>query len=244
MKFTNHPLLGAVILLLSSSTVSAGNLRNGQGNNGNGNNGGPLSNEPVYEDQPGVKELTGRVTVKRMTATALKNKGKSQEEIQALRKKGMNEIQKHKVIFESSRLDMQVLEVPGGKGSENGFIKSLTSGANAELYEFIEPDYLVSPIASVPNDPYGPTFSGAYHHGLMQSTLAWDIHKGSDQVVVAICDTGIEKSHPDLAANMVEGYNAVDGLWESQGGNVTYVHPHGTQCAGCAAGIGVSCMES
>ncbi len=45
--------------------------------------------------------------------------------------------------------------------------------------------------------------------------------------------------------NRLEGYNAVDQLWESQGGNISPVNPHGTKVTGCAAangnnGVGVT----
>lgn len=58
---------------------------------------------------------------------------------------------------------------------------------------------------------------------------------------MAICDTGLDLDHPDLAGNKVEGYNADTRLWESAGGDVSYTasgSSHGTRCASCAAAIG------
>jgi subtilisin family serine protease len=58
-------------------------------------------------------------------------------------------------------------------------------------------------------------------------------------VTIAIIDTGVDLTHPDLSANLVAGYDYVDGDNTPQDGN-----GHGTNVAGIAAaalnGIGVS----
>jgi PKD repeat protein len=79
----------------------------------------------------------------------------------------------------------------------------------------------------------------------MESANGWDIHTGNPSVAVGICDTGIRTTHQDLLLHRLEGYNAVDRKWESQGGNIDPVHPHGTNTTGCAAangnnGVGVA----
>jgi subtilisin family serine protease len=55
---------------------------------------------------------------------------------------------------------------------------------------------------------------------------------------VAICDTGILTTHEDFALHRLEGYNAVDQLWESQGGDIGAVAGHGTLTSGAAAANG------
>jgi len=51
-------------------------------------------------------------------------------------------------------------------------------------------------------------------------------------VVVALLDTGIDAGHPDLAANVVGGWNFVDN-----NSNVTDVDGHGTMVAGIVAAV-------
>ena len=63
---------------------------------------------------------------------------------------------------------------------------------------YVEPNYKVYANA-IPNDPqYGNLWGMPRIH----APEAWDKTTGSTNVVVGIIDTGIDRSHPDLAANM------------------------------------------
>ena len=59
---------------------------------------------------------------------------------------------------------------------------------------------------------------------------AWDIEKGSSNVIIAIVDTGCELTHPDLAEKFVAGYDFVNNDSDPSDDN-----GHGTFCAGIAA---------
>lgn len=111
------------------------------------------------------------------------------------------------------------------------------------LFEYACPNWIVYP-GIVPNDP---RFPEQWHHTMMQSPLAWDLHRadGASEVVIAVTDTGIVP-HEDLL-NRVPGFNSADDLAEADGGDMTDIHGHGTHVAGCAAaagnnGVGVSGM--
>ena len=65
---------------------------------------------------------------------------------------------------------------------------------------------------------------------------AWDITRGTQDITIAIMDTGTDAAHEDLAPNMVPGYDFID-----QDADPSPSGPndnHGTACAGVAAGIG------
>ena len=62
---------------------------------------------------------------------------------------------------------------------------------------------------------------------------AWDITTGSDQVVVAVIDSGVSSSQPDLTDRLVEGYNAITG-----GSDASDIDGHGTHVAGIIAAAG------
>jgi len=55
----------------------------------------------------------------------------------------------------------------------------------------------------IPNDEFYETIM--YHLPQIQAEAAWDIHRGEDgveEVIVGICDSGVDWKHPDLAANI------------------------------------------
>jgi hypothetical protein len=81
--------------------------------------------------------------------------------------------------------------------------------------EYVEPNFIVRSFATQPNDPDflrrqwsllnvgqlnvdNPILGGPD----INVTRAWDITTGNDSLVVAIIDSGIDYTHPDLAANM------------------------------------------
>ena len=95
---------------------------------------------------------------------------------------------------------------------------------------YAEPDYLMSP-AAIPNDP---GYSAQWHHAAIHSAAAWDITQGANSVIVAVCDTGVEASHPDLAANIdLPGFNSADGT-----ANTNPVASHGTEVTGIIDAVG------
>jgi thermitase len=66
----------------------------------------------------------------------------------------------------------------------------------------------------------------------MKCPAAWDITKGSSSVIIAIVDTGVELTHPDLASKLVPGTDVINGDSDPTDDN-----GHGTHCAGIAAAM-------
>src|SRR5262245_43910959 len=96
--------------------------------------------------------------------------------------------------------------------------------------EFAEPDYFVYATDTVPNDPrfndlWGMSSIGCSQCAADQQTLsvdatrAWDITTGSDNIVVAVLDTGADLQHPDLAANAWVNPGEVAGNGKDDDGN-------------------------
>jgi len=83
-----------------------------------------------------------------------------------------------------------------------------------------------APLALASNDPY---FGSEWHVAKMGVPSAWDLSQGSG-VVVAILDTGVDGTHPDLSSRMVAGWNFYDN-----NSNTADVYGHGTAVAGTAA---------
>lgn len=101
--------------------------------------------------------------------------------------------------------------------------------------KFAELDYSV-PQSLIPDDPY---YGQAWHLLKIGTSMAWDNSQGNG-ITIAILDTGIDDTHPDLTTQIVSGWNFNDN-----NGDTSDLFGHGTAVAGTAAatnnnGIGVS----
>ncbi|MFN2328182.1 MAG: S8 family serine peptidase [Chromatocurvus sp.] len=68
-----------------------------------------------------------------------------------------------------------------------------------------EPNYRVTALAA-PNDEAYPL---QWHFPLINLPAAWQITNGNPEVIVAVVDTGILSGHPDLAGQLVPGYDFI-----------------------------------
>jgi subtilisin family serine protease len=101
---------------------------------------------------------------------------------------------------------------------------------------FVERDRAIAP-AMLPTDP---DFSQQYHLARIDCLAAWDITIGSATAPIAILDSGVDATHPDLVGKLVLGFNLYDHSSDTHD-----VSGHGTMVAGIAAaasnnGLGVS----
>ncbi len=128
---------------------------------------------------------------------------------------------------------LQVVLLPDGMSVEDG-IKQYKQNPDV-LYA--EPNYIYHASATTPNDPeYGELW------GLekIQAPAAWDITTGSEDVIIAVVDSGVDYNHPDLRANMWRkngngeyGYDFVELDDDPQD-----LNGHGTHVAGTIAAAG------
>ncbi|MBW8330347.1 MAG: S8 family serine peptidase [Thiobacillus sp.] len=119
------------------------------------------------------------------------------------------------------QLNTHVIELPAGM-DEVTAMKELRK--NRKL-KYVELDMAVAPAASVTDPSYGSSWALPK----IQAPTAWDSANGSG-VTIAILDTGIDSTHPDLVPNLVPGWNVYDN-----NANTADVHGHGTWVAGVAA---------
>lgn len=92
---------------------------------------------------------------------------------------------------------------------------------------YAEPNYTVIAQDTLPNDP---AFAFQYALVNIRAPQAWDITTGSSAVTIAILDSGVDLSHPELAPKLLSGYDFVNGDAIPQDD-----HGHGTHVAGIAA---------
>jgi parallel beta-helix repeat protein len=95
------------------------------------------------------------------------------------------------------------------------------------LVKYVEPNFRVKAFFT-PNDPYWPDQWGPKK---IEADFAWNTTVGSSDVIVAIIDTGIDYTHPDLAAN----YAPLGLDWVNNDTDPLDDNGHGTHCAGIVA---------
>lgn len=169
-------------------------------------------------------------------------------------------------------LPLQGIKVGSSLGTDGLYEVNLSEGVTPEEaisaleahpgVAYAHPDFTVS-LAATPNDPAFNSLWGMHNTGQtggtpdadIDATEAWDIRTDASEIVVAVIDTGIDYTHPDLAANMWvnEGEIAGDGIDNDDNGFVDDVHGydfvnddgdpmddhnHGTHVAGTIGAVG------
>lgn len=128
-----------------------------------------------------------------------------------------------KVEKKVDELDTKVLQTTADKNSHE--MLSEFRQDYSDKIEYAELNGRMEPLYT-PNDPEYPSQWGLPK---IQAPSGWDITKGSNSVTVAVLDTGVNSSHPDLANKIVTGYNTVDNNTD-----LTDLNGHGTLMMGIA----------
>lgn len=135
--------------------------------------------------------------------------------------------------------------------------------SNNPLVEYAEPNLIYRSL-KLPNDPDFARQWGLKNSIVSQNSVdidierAWDITTGSEEMIVAIIDSGIDYNRPDLRANIWTNeleLNGKPGVDDDQNGYVDDIYGinpigdgsinnphdnsgHGTHCAGTIGGVG------
>lgn len=182
-----------------------------------------------FVSRPGVQELSGRMVVRPFSESDWQARGLSLAQAQAKVREAVSRASVN-VIRRATETGEIIIRVPAGQTEDRVFFNLNATG----LYQYVVPDYRVFPLAR-PNDTF---YNSQWHHVSVKSEKGWDLHTGRNHVTVAICDTGVDLTHPDLAPNLVPGYNAPQRRSQAAGGDVMDLQGHGTHVAGDAAAIG------
>ena len=119
------------------------------------------------------------------------------------------------------QLDLYVLSVPEAELSR---ILHKLQGTNTFTYAELDG---IAHGAATPNDPFN---ASQWHLGAIKAAAAWDLTTGSAAVPIAMVDSGVNPTHPDLASKLIPGWNFL-----LSNNNTADDLGHGTATAGVAA---------
>ncbi len=248
-------------LMLVSIALAAVSIAPGASGLGSGSRASVLQARADLLEVFGVREFSGRLIARPLQSAALLADGSSPAMVAVRREEARRDISRHEILRRVRETDEYIIAVPVG-ATERDVIGALMATGN---FQYVEPDWLVSPLGDTlqaprtgqtpanpkkpkktgkdlrpPNCPDDPLFGQQWHHqpDLIQSCAAWTTHTGTPSVTIGLCDTGILTTHEDLQLHRLEAYNAVDMLWESEGGQIGPRNAHGTKTTGTAAANG------
>jgi subtilisin family serine protease len=120
------------------------------------------------------------------------------------------------------KVGLYVVRAPEDRRDE-----AIASLAKSRLVEDVDRELVLHGLDTTPRDPDWPNQWGLRLAGF---PAAWDVTRGSKSIVVAVLDTGVDSSNPELKDALVPGRNVVDGDADTRDEN-----GHGTAVAGVLA---------
>jgi thermitase len=128
-----------------------------------------------------------------------------------------------RLLFHNNVLGFDVVKLNG-----QSIEKVLDAYRNNPLVEYAEPN-IVFHAMMTPNDTY---FSDQWSLKKVQAPTAWDLGQSADSVEIAVIDTGVDNTHPDLDGKVINGHDYVDNDNDPMD-----LNGHGTHVAGVAAAV-------
>ncbi len=185
---------------------------------------------PLFVERPGDMEFSGRLIARVRQGLPAQRDARARDRLVPLTLARCVETDEYLLVAPPAPIAENAQPERGS--AENDLAARLLVSDDCE---YVTPDWRCWPQSTSPNDPF---LSLQWHHSKVQTPAAWDLSTGAASVIVAFVDTGIDLTHPDLAAARVSGYNSASHLAESAGGQVNDIVGHGTHVAGCGAAIG------
>ncbi|MDD5064748.1 MAG: S8 family serine peptidase [Phycisphaerae bacterium] len=257
---TRKIIVGIMAVLFAAASFADAKVRNvkaiGEEALRNGKIAAPPAGHDFTKVQPGASYKEGRLLV-RFEPREIKGK-----------LSGMSVGEKKRILDslggakEKHSFDMvpglSLVELPAGMTVEEALKKFNKKGGIL----YAEPDYKITFGSTFPNDTSFNDLWGLHNIGQSGGTSdadidapeAWDISTHSD-IIVAVIDSGVDYTHPDLADNIWINTGEVpdNGIDDDDNGYIDDIRgwnfdpnnndpmdyePHGTHCAGIVGAVG------
>jgi len=182
-------------------------------------------------------------------------------------KPGVSSAQKALLVPGQKVKDFSLIGTEHWKIGDASVVQTIAALEANPNVEYAEPNYLLYALET-PNDPMFTQLWGMNNTGQadgggtpgtpdadIDAVEAWDVFTGSSSVVVAVIDTGVDYTHPDLAANAWTNPGEIpgNGIDDDSNGFIDDVYgwdfvnddnnpmddnDHGTHCSGTIGGVG------
>ena len=183
---------------------------------------GSLPAAERFIEVPGKHEFSGQMIARPWQPEALRERGLSPAEVEANGRMAREALGAD-ILKHYPEVDEYIVRVRPNEGENRLAERLLATGR----FEYVHPDWRCYG-AVVPNDALYPN---QWQHQRIHSEAGWDITVGNPSILVAICDSGVSPTHPDI--QQVQGWNIPSGNT-----NTSDVTGHGTFSAGMAAAVG------
>jgi hypothetical protein len=169
-----------------------------------------------------------------------------------LERRGLRTLRRHRIA------ELRSVAFDPGRRTLRKALRELRASG---LVEYAEPDPVVRALEVIPDDPLFGQLWHLRNGGIgvdIRASQAWERSTGDPGVVVAVVDTGVDYTHPDLAGNMwTNPLEVANGVDDDGNGYVDDIHGincidteaasdptpqdrngHGTHVAGSIAAVG------
>lgn len=122
-----------------------------------------------------------------------------------------------KTILEIPNIGAVVLQIPEGEA-----LSAIAELSQHKEIIYAEPNFYAEATDIIPNDP---GWGNQYNLAAIHAPAGWELNTGAIWVTIAILDSGVDLSHPDLFVRILPGYDFVnnDSVAQDDNGHGTHV---------------------